>query len=133
MTTTSRDDGHDWEAGSSGVRCTSTAVCNEKRPVRPPTDHFKRFLEEAYPNRTYPVRHKLKDCSMMRSFMTSRSLNWATELDEGLDGSDTTLFPEKNAVMTVYGERSPSGRHRMSSLSHRAPTRCGWGHEGSGV
>jgi hypothetical protein len=40
----------------------------------PPTNHFKRLLEEAYPNHAYPVRHKLKDCDMMRSFMTSGTL-----------------------------------------------------------
>jgi hypothetical protein len=39
-----------------------------------PIDYFKRLLEEACPNHTYRVRHKLKDCSMMRSFMTSGSL-----------------------------------------------------------
>jgi hypothetical protein len=36
-------------------------------------EHFNRLLEEACPNLAYPVRHKLKDYGMMRSFMTSRS------------------------------------------------------------
>jgi hypothetical protein len=70
---------------------------------------------------------------MMRRFMASGSITWGAELDEGPDGSDTTSFPEENAVMTVYEGRPPSGRHHMSSLSHRAPTRYGWGHGGSGV
>jgi hypothetical protein len=74
MTTTYHDDGHGWETGGSSVRHISTATRSGKRPVRPPTDHFKWLLEEAYPNHAYPVSHKLKDCSMMRSFMTSGSL-----------------------------------------------------------
>jgi Ni,Fe-hydrogenase III component G len=37
-------------------------------------DHIRRLLEEAYPNHVYPIRHKLKYYSMMRSFITSRSL-----------------------------------------------------------
>jgi hypothetical protein len=39
---------------------------------------------------------------MMRSFMTSGSLNWAAELDEGPNGSDATPFPRENAILTVY-------------------------------
>jgi hypothetical protein len=65
-------------------------------------DYFKRLLEEACPNHAYPVRHKLKDCSMMRSFMTLGSLTWGAELGEGLDVSETMPFLEENAAMMVY-------------------------------
>jgi hypothetical protein len=58
---TSRDDGHDWEAGGSSMRRISTAAHSDKSPLRLPMDYFKRLLEEAYPNHTYPIRHKLKD------------------------------------------------------------------------
>jgi hypothetical protein len=51
-----------------------TTACSDKCPVRPSMDHFKRRLEESYPNQAYPIRHKLKDYDMMRSFMTSGSL-----------------------------------------------------------
>jgi hypothetical protein len=51
----------------------------------------------------------------MRSFMTSVSLTWGVELDEGPDGSHTMPFHEENAVMMVYGGRPLSGRRRMSS------------------
>jgi hypothetical protein len=85
------------------VRCIPSTACSDKHQARLPIDHFKRLLEDAYPNHAYPVRHKLKDCGMMSSFMTSGSLTWSVELDEGLDGSDTRSFPEENTVMTVYG------------------------------
>jgi hypothetical protein len=73
------------------------------------------LLKEAYRNHTYPIRHMLKDFSMMRSFMTSVSLTWGVELDEGPDGSHTMPFHEENAVMMVYEGRPLSGRRRMSS------------------
>jgi hypothetical protein len=133
MTTTNHDDGHNWEVGGSGVRCISATARSGKRLVRSPTDHFKRLLEEACPNHAYLVRHNLKDCSMMRSFMTLGFFTWCVELDEGSNRSDMTLFREENAIMTIYGGRRPSGRHRLSSLSPRAPTHCGWGRGGSRV
>jgi hypothetical protein len=74
MTKTDHDDSNDGEAGGSGVRHISTAAHSDKCQVRPPMDHFKRLLEEACQNHAYPVRHKLKDYGMMRSFMTSGSL-----------------------------------------------------------
>jgi hypothetical protein len=74
-----------------------------------PTDHFKSLLEEAYRNHTYPVRHILKGCGMMRSFMTSGSLTWGVELIEDTGGSNTIPFPGENIVMMVYGGRPPSG------------------------
>jgi hypothetical protein len=81
----------------------------------------------------YPIRYKLKDCGMMRSFMTSGSLTWCAELDKGSNESDMTPFPEENTVMTVYGGRPLLGRYHVSSLSPRAPDRCGWGHMGPGM
>jgi hypothetical protein len=112
------------EVGGSGVRHILTAACIDKRQARLPTDHFKRLLKEASPNHAYPVRHKLKDRDMMRSSMTTGSLTWGVEFDKNSNGSDTTLFPKEDAVMTVYGGRPPSRRRRMSNLSPRAPTRC---------
>jgi hypothetical protein len=97
-TMTGHDDGNNGEAGGSDVRCSSTAACSDKRQARPPMDHFKRLLEEACPNHAYPVRHKLKDCSMMISFMTSGSLTWSVELDKGPNGSDMMPFPGENIV-----------------------------------
>jgi hypothetical protein len=44
---------------------------------------------------------------MMRSFGTLRSLTRVAKLHEGPDWSDTTLFPEENAIMTIYEGRPP--------------------------
>jgi hypothetical protein len=85
--------------------------------VQPPTDHFKKLFEETCPNRVYPVKHKLKDCDMMKSFMISGSPTQGAELGENLGGSDTMPFIGENAIMTVYGGRPPPGWHRMSKMS----------------
>jgi hypothetical protein len=50
-----------------------TVAHSNKRQASPPTDHFKRLLEESYPNHGYLIRHKLKDCDKMKSFMISMS------------------------------------------------------------
>jgi hypothetical protein len=105
----------------------------DKHQVRPPTNYLNMLLEEACPNHAYPIRHKLKDYGMMRSFMTSWSLTRGAELDEALDGSDTMPFPGENAILTVYGGCPPLGRLLMSNLSPRALNHYGWGHRGLGV
>jgi hypothetical protein len=103
-TMTIHDDDHNWEAGSSSVRRTLADMHIVKCPAMPPIDHFKRLLEEACPNHAYPIRHNLKDYGMMRGFRTSGSLTWGTELNKEPDGSDTTLFPEENINMMIYGD-----------------------------
>jgi hypothetical protein len=125
MTTTDHGNKNNGEAGGSGMRRILIAARSDSRHARPPMDHFKRLLEEVCPNHAYPVRHRLKDCNMMRSFMTSGSLTWDAELNKGLDGSDTTPFIGENVVQTVYGGCPPLGRRRVSKLSPRALTHCG--------
>jgi hypothetical protein len=103
VTIVSRDEDYSWEVGSVGMGCIFATTRNGRRSARTPTGYFKRLLEEACPNHAYPVKHKLKDSSMMQTFMTSGSLTWGTELDKGPDGSDTTSCPEENDIMTVFG------------------------------
>jgi hypothetical protein len=38
-----------------------------KRQAWSSIDHIERLLEEAYPNHAYPVKHKLKDCGMIKN------------------------------------------------------------------
>jgi hypothetical protein len=98
---TVRDDDRGWEVGSSGMGHASSATRSSRCLARSPTYHFKRLLEGACPNHAYPIRHKLKDCGIMRSFMTSGSLIWGAEPRERPNRSGTTPFPEENTVMAV--------------------------------
>jgi hypothetical protein len=129
-TMASHDEDRGWEAGRSSMRHISTTTRSGRRSAWMPTNYFKRLLEEACPNHTYPIRHKVKDYNMMWSFVTLGSLAWGAKPDEGPDGSDTAPFPEENVVMTVFMGRPLLGRRCMSSLGPRIPTRCGWGHRG---
>jgi hypothetical protein len=133
MTTVDYDDGKNEKVGSFGKGHVMTAVQSDKRQARPPTNHFKRLLKMAYPNYAYLVRHKLKDCDMMKSFMILGSPTRVTGLNEDLGGSFTMPFPGENVVMMVYGGCPPPGRHRMSKLRLRPQTHCGWGRGGTGV
>jgi hypothetical protein len=49
-------------------------VGSGKRLARLPTDHFEKILEETCPNYAYPIKHKLRDCGVMKNFMASGSL-----------------------------------------------------------
>jgi hypothetical protein len=104
----------------------SATTRSGRRSARMPTDYIKRLLEEACPNHAYPIRHKLKDCGMMWSFMTSGSLTWGAKPNRGPDGSDTAPLPKENTVMTILGGRPLVGRCRMSSVGPRIPTHGGW-------
>jgi hypothetical protein len=77
-----------------------------KRQARPLIDHFERLLEEACPNHAYPIKHKLKDCSMMKNFVSSGSLTRDKDPEEDLSDRDTTPFPREDVVMTAY-DRHP--------------------------
>jgi hypothetical protein len=44
-----------------------------KRCTIPPKDHFERIIAAAYPHHQYPVKHKLRDCTMMRRLKSSAS------------------------------------------------------------
>jgi hypothetical protein len=111
-----------------------TATHSDKRQTWPPTDYFKRLLEEARPNHAYPIRHKLKDCDMIKSFMVLRCLTRGTELDKDPGGRNTMVFPEEDAVMTVYEgcPSPPQGRRRLSKLSPGPLAHCSWGRRAQG-
>jgi hypothetical protein len=103
VATTGRDDDNNTkQADNSNMEHIMTVGRSVKRHARPPTDHFKRLLEEACPNHVYPIKHKLRDYGMMKNFMVSGSLTWDMEPKEDLGGRDVMPFPREDVVMTVY-------------------------------
>jgi hypothetical protein len=82
--------------------------CKFRSRARPPTDHFKGLLKEAYPNHAYPIKHKLKECGMMKNFLTSGALAKGKEAEGDPGGKGTTPFPGEETVMMIHGRR-PSG------------------------
>jgi hypothetical protein len=106
---------------------TAVAAGNGKHQARPPTENFKKCLEETCPNHAYPIKHKLKGCNMMKNFMASGSLTRGMEVDEVLSEGDTMPFPKEDTVMTIYDGRPSPGMRRMSSPSRGTPSHYGRG------
>jgi hypothetical protein len=94
-TVADNDNNNDMKVDDIDMKCITTAVRNCKRQARPSIDHFERLLEEACPNREYPVKHKHKDCDMIKNFMTLGSLTRDKEPEEDPDGSNAMSFPGK--------------------------------------
>jgi hypothetical protein len=110
-----------------------TTARSSKRQAQPRIDHFGRLLEEDCSNYAYPIKHKLKDCGMMKSFIISRFLTRGMEVEEDLGGSDTMPFPGEEAVMTVYDGRPSPGSRRVTNMSPGTLTHYGWGSRSIGV
>jgi hypothetical protein len=49
-----------------------------------PSEHFKKLLMVACPNHVYPVKDKLKECTMLKNFMTSGALSKGKTPERGL-------------------------------------------------
>jgi hypothetical protein len=105
-TMTGFDNDNDKQADNSDMERTATAEHSIKRQARLPTYHFERLLEEACLNHSYPVKQKLVNYSMMKSFMISGSLTRDMEPEENPSRSDVMPFPREDAVMIVYDRSS---------------------------
>jgi hypothetical protein len=69
----------------------ASAEHNFKRCTQLPKDHFERFLEAACPHHLYPIKKKLRDCTMIKRFMSSDMLSDGDELASDLRGQGTSL------------------------------------------
>jgi hypothetical protein len=54
-------------------------------------------------NHSYPVKHKLKDCTMMKNFMTSGAPSWGRNPEGDLNVKDATPVPGEVVVVTILG------------------------------
>jgi hypothetical protein len=124
---TDNDGGINKQAGKSIILRITVVAGSGKRQARPPTNHFEKLLEDICSNHAYPVKHKLRDCSMMKNFVASGSLARGMEVDDVPDEGDTMPFPREDQVMTIYNGHPSPGMRRVSnpSLGTKAP--YGWG------
>jgi hypothetical protein len=88
---------------NSGEGFVAIAECAFKRQTRPPKDHFEKLLEAIYPHHPYPIKHKLKNCVMMRKFMTLRAPSRGSKLEGNPGGKSAAPSPEGVKVMTILG------------------------------
>jgi hypothetical protein len=49
----------------------------------------------------YPVRHNLKECTMMMNYMTIGKMARSKKLEGNSTGKAATPFPEEKAVMSI--------------------------------
>jgi hypothetical protein len=100
---------------------------SSKRHAWPPTDQFEKLLEEACSNHTYPIKHKLRDSGLMKSFMTSGSLSRGMEVDEVPNEDNTVPFLGEDMVMMIYDEHPSPERCRGPNPSLGTPAHHGRG------
>jgi hypothetical protein len=92
--------------------------CNFMCLAPQPTNHFEKLLEETCPNHTYPVRHQLNECSMMKNYMTTWALAKGKKPEGDLGGKAATPFPKEEAVMSIYSGPIPhESQHKLKLMS----------------
>jgi hypothetical protein len=90
----------------------ATTAGSGKRQTWPPTNHFERLIEEAYPNHTYPIKHKLGDYDMMKNVMVSIRLLWGKEgfrrvySGIGFGGNGLRTMSKQTQVMVLDTRRN---------------------------
>jgi hypothetical protein len=58
--------------------------CDFKRRMRPPKDHFEKILEVACSHHPYPIKQRLRDCTMMKKIHDIRAPLWQRQAGERL-------------------------------------------------
>jgi hypothetical protein len=108
MVTTSYDEGDNKkDVGDSNEELVAAAERNVKWQASLPTDHFEKLPQANCPNHSYPIRHKLKECTMMKNYMTTRTFAKAKKPEGDSMGKVAAPFPEENAVMSIYDGSPP--------------------------
>jgi hypothetical protein len=106
--TTNCDEGdNDKDIGDSDEELITTAERDSKRQAWQPAYHFEKLLEAIYWNHTYPVKHKLKECTMIKNYMTTRTFAKGKRPEGDSAGKVAAPFPEEKAVMSIYGGPAP--------------------------
>jgi hypothetical protein len=111
---------NDKDAGDSDEELMVATECDFKCPTRPPIDHFEKLLEVTCLNHMFPIKHKLKECSMMKNYMAMGCLARARTPEGNLARMAATPFLEEKAVMSIYGGLAPHESRRKLKLNSRA-------------
>jgi hypothetical protein len=75
---------------------------NFNRQTRQPKDHFEKVVDVTSPNHSYPIKHKLKDCSTMKNFMTLGAFTKGRKLEGDPGRKGTAPIPGQAEVMTIF-------------------------------
>jgi hypothetical protein len=128
MVTTNHDeDDNDKDAGDSDEELMAAADRDFKRQARLSIDHFEKLLEAMCSNHTYHIKHKLKECTTMKNYMTMRNLARNMKPEGDSAGKVATPFPEEKAVMSIYGRPAPHESCRKLKLIGQVVNSVGTG------
>jgi hypothetical protein len=72
-----------------------------------PTNHFEKLLQVTCPLHTFPVKHKMKECSMMKSYMATGSLAKVKKPQGSSARKASTTFLVEMVVMSIHGGLAP--------------------------
>ena len=78
-----------------------------RKPTEGTLNHFKKLLEGSCPNHAFPVKHLLKDCNLMRRFLSGGS----NKGEQGKEPAPTTddakekdnNFPTSDGCLMIFG------------------------------
>jgi hypothetical protein len=108
------DDNNDKATDSSDEEQVTVIEHDFKHQMRQSSNHFEKLLEMTCPNHAYPVRHKLKECTMMKNYMNLGALAKGKKHEGDLGGKATAPFPREEAVMSIYDRHVPhESRHKL--------------------
>jgi hypothetical protein len=93
--------GGDEGSGDCNKECIAAAKCNFKSQTWLPKDHFEKVLEATYPHHLYPVKHKLKDYTLMK-FMMSGALSIDRKPGGDPIRKSAAHIPGEAEVMTIF-------------------------------
>jgi hypothetical protein len=91
------------KADNSDEGFVAMVECDFKRQTRSHKDHFKKLPQVVCPRHPYPIKHKLKDYTMLKKFMTSGAPPKGGKLEGGVGGKSVATIPGEAQVMTIFG------------------------------
>jgi hypothetical protein len=94
--------GRDKGVGDSDEECLAAAEHDFKCQMRPPKDHFEKLLKATYSHHSYPIRHKLKDCNMMKKFMTLGAFSKDRKSGGFLGGKSVAPILGEAEAITIF-------------------------------
>jgi hypothetical protein len=92
----------DEEADDSCEEFVVAAESNFKWQSQPPKDHFEKLPEVTYLHHLYPVKHKLKACTMVKKFMTSGTFSKGSKPGRDPGGKSAAPISGEAKVMTIF-------------------------------
>jgi hypothetical protein len=87
-----------------------------------PANHFEKLFEATCPNHTYPVRQKLKECTMMKNYMTSGTFARGKKPKDDSTGKVVAPSLKRRWSCPFMVGRPPTSLDASSNLPVNQPT-----------